>query len=229
MRFVLGKCVRKRRVIRVINERRWFEPRFIATATAIRAGSRGWGGNSGCVATTGFAARSACAAAIHRGANVIEFDAEDEQDKLAIARHEIFSAIIYKMSFVGPQFGNQDYSGFTTEEELARRSILTDARGSPAVGVQMSIPPMSPDAPISPALVAGRKIDGAMARMGPATTTQAIMQVFKSKPVTVLDWVIIFIIIVASVCFLEYMRDLWAPSSGHRHGGNFCETCGGTI
>lgn len=147
------------------------------------------------------------------------------------------------MSFTYPQFGNPDYSGFTTEEELARRYIATSPRNSQLSGAQMYMPPggsmagnrgdVLPDMNPQPAEVAAPVLAGGVQKSASTipTITESVMQIFHSRPVTTLDWVIIFILIIAAICFCEYAHDLLSHSFGRssaRAGGNFCETCGGT-
>lgn len=162
------------------------------------------------------------------------------------------------MSFTYPQFGNPDYSGFTTEEELARRYIATSPRGSPTIGAQMYVqPPMpegtqssgrderdvaerAPGAPNSdPARnTAGSRIDTDNQTM---TVSDAVMQIFRSRPVSAFDWILVFVLIIAVICFFEYSGDLLDNFRHSPHGrgashlpfpvvgGNFCATCGGTV
>jgi hypothetical protein len=135
------------------------------------------------------------------------------------------------MSFAYPQFGNPDYSGFTTEEEFARRAFMPSARQSPVIGAQMQI-----DEPIAPVYAASPTVAPVIATTTTpvdaptksASTSDAVAQIFRSKPVSAFDWILLYIIIVAAICFIEYARDFLRGYS-HVGGSNFCSACGGTV
>jgi hypothetical protein len=151
------------------------------------------------------------------------------------------------MSFTYPQFGNPDYGGMTTDEELARRYIATDARGSPMIGARMYMPTASAPPPmVAPPCGAGPVEDVPEAQtraFAPApvsasadvipqviSVSQAVRQIFYSRPITAFDWIIIFILILALISFFEYAHDIIGGMHARSyHGGNFCTECGGTV
>lgn len=153
------------------------------------------------------------------------------------------------MSFEYPQFGNPDYSGFTTDEELARRYIATEARGSPTIGARMYMPTAAMPPPLAgpvcgqpPPNINGAEQMPASAPMPvseerPKSVSEAVMEIFRSRPLSALDWIIIFILIIAAICFFQYANDLVSTlfrtkrpgAMGGIIGGNFCATCGGTV
>jgi hypothetical protein len=140
-----------------------------------------------------------------------------------------------------PQFGASDYGGFTTEEEIARRmATMTSMRGSPAIGVRAeeTREPSAP-APAEPVAATARQESRSPAGR---SVTDALYQLCRSRPESVVDWVIIFIIVIAIVCFFEYAPDIFARviygSGMHMRGGghtravdhsNFCAECGGVM
>lgn len=154
-----------------------------------------------------------------------------------------------------PQFGNPDYGGFTTDEEIARRRIITDARGSPMIGAKMYMPtiPMVPAASTIPAVSAAsapsyesqqlpqslhsppqlsQPQESAMTTRGddippPLSISEAFRQIFYSRPITAFDWIIVFVMILVIISFFEYIRDSFVPQQHSYKGGNFCSLCGG--
>lgn len=120
-----------------------------------------------------------------------------------------------------PQFGAADYSGFTTEEEVAR----IPARSLPLIDA----PKARPAPETRPAL--------ALAHAHAPSVSDAVCQLFKSRPTNAIDWLIIFVIIIAIACFLERAPLLFSrvmESSTVRSGArasreNFCHTCGGVV
>lgn len=150
------------------------------------------------------------------------------------------------MSSEYPQFGNPDYSGFTTDEEIARRYVATDARGSPTIGARMYMPTaaMPPPLvhPVCGAATAAEQEAGAAASAAqhaasaamsaPKSVSEAVMEIFRSRPISAFDWIIIFILIIAAICFIQYAGDLINSifrTQRHYSGSNFCATCGGTV
>lgn len=142
------------------------------------------------------------------------------------------------MSSSYPQFGNPDYGGFTTDEEIARRHITTDARGSPMIGAKMymptaSAPPpmvaplceMQPLPPPPPQEKVTREDD--IPIPPPLSVSEAFRQIFYSRPITAFDWIIIFVMILVIINFFEYIRDSFVPQQHSYKGGNFCSLCGG--
>jgi hypothetical protein len=143
------------------------------------------------------------------------------------------------MTLAYPQFGNTDYGGFTTDEEIARRFAdrtfrsAPDARSSPLIGAPIGntsvgdAPPSLAIPPTMPPASGGGEIP---------SVSDTVAQLFRSKPVTAVDWILIFIIIIAVACFFERACEYFERSGGvtgsrahHHMGGNFCSTCGGTV
>lgn len=147
------------------------------------------------------------------------------------------------------QFGNPDYGGFTTDEEIARRHIITSARGSPMIGAKMYMPtiPAVPAASAQPLYESSPSPqqppqsppqslpqESAMTTRGgdipispPLSISEAFCQIFYSRPVTAFDWIIIFVMILVIISFFEYIRDSFVPQQHSYKGGNFCTLCGG--
>jgi hypothetical protein len=65
----------------------------------------------------------------------------------------------------------------------------------------------------------------------PKSVSEAVMDIFRSRPLSAFDWIIIFILIIAAICFFQYAGDLINSlfRTHHHEGGNFCTTCGGTV
>lgn len=116
-----------------------------------------------------------------------------------------------------PQFGGPDYSGFTTDEELARRRLITSERGSPLIGAMTKdvyesdeLQPSVPQLMAGPLdMRAGARVEEPPAPMGtasapPMTVSAALKQLLQSKPTSAFDWIVIIILITVFLCFFQY-------------------------
>lgn len=149
------------------------------------------------------------------------------------------------MSSVFPQFGAFDYSGLTTEEEMMRHTFVNGERGSPLIGARIStdqraqipaglpysytcrgasastpasaapIAPMVPVAPVAP--MAPQAPAQKMDSREPISVTEAALQLFNSRPVSAMDWILLIIIFIAVLCFVEYAGEILGPFLRPQH------------
>lgn len=152
------------------------------------------------------------------------------------------------------QFGAPDYGGFTTEEEIARRMAMTPGSlGSPAIGARIEArrararpqeyltdsptasPAISPspqpsqdDIPNTRAPELARKVSAPT-----RSVASALRDLCASRPESLIDWIIIFIIIVALVCMFENAPDVisrvFRGSAMTRAQDGYCAECRGVI
>ncbi|MFA5767750.1 MAG: hypothetical protein WC919_07580 [Candidatus Paceibacterota bacterium] len=154
------------------------------------------------------------------------------------------------------QFGVPDYGGFTTEEEIARRlSTITGTRGSPSIGARVeakrarvraqegaglgmtnvaALQPIPMDADHSDVpKVSGQGQAQAQAQVQTRSVVSAFKNLCASRPESLIDWIIIFIIIVALVCMFENAPDMisrvFRGSAIGRAKGGWCAECGGVV